>query len=178
MSANPSSLSFTFQAILEQEMRDEQETDVPSKLFELFCFTKEGKIPLSINAATLLIRCFGRAKILEEAVSMYKKLDPDSKNTSVVNLLLDCLLRGGNFDRGFKVLDEILKRDSDVPPNNTTMDIILSAMWKRIWVEKMMSVEEIYGLLVRFFKHVIFLDNVWFTKLITKFCRSGKCDKA
>ncbi|KAF3672972.1 hypothetical protein FXO37_07236 [Capsicum annuum] len=70
MSANPSSLSFTFQAILEQAMRDEQEADVPSKLFELFCFAKEGKIPLSINAATLLIRCFGRAKMLEEAVSM------------------------------------------------------------------------------------------------------------
>ncbi|PHU24271.1 hypothetical protein BC332_09378 [Capsicum chinense] len=83
--------------------------------------------PLSINAATLLIRCFGRAKMLEEAVSMYKELDSYSRNTSVVNLLLDCLLRGGNIDRGFKVLDEMLKRDGDVPPNNTT-DIVLSAM--------------------------------------------------
>ncbi|KAF3637929.1 hypothetical protein FXO38_23488 [Capsicum annuum] len=156
MSANPSSLSFTFQAILEQTMRDEQETDVPSKLFELFCFAKEGKIPLSINAATLLIRCFGLAKMLEEAVSVYKELDPDSRNTSVVNLLLDCLLRGENIDRGFKVLDEMLKRNSGVPPNNTTMDIVLSATWKRIWVEKMMSVEEIYGLLMRFFEHDIF----------------------
>ncbi|KAM3290299.1 hypothetical protein P3S67_018588 [Capsicum chacoense] len=99
--------------------------------------------------------------MLEEAVSVYKELDPDSRNTSVVNLLLDCLLRGENIDRGFKVLDEMLKRDSDVPPNNTTMDIVLSAMWKRIWVEKMMSVEEIYGLLVRFFDHDIFLEDVW-----------------
>ncbi|PHT47410.1 hypothetical protein CQW23_11618 [Capsicum baccatum] len=148
MSPNPSSLSFTFQAILEQAMRDEQEADVPRKLFELFCFAKEEKIPLSINAATLLIRCFGRAKMLEEAVSVYKELDPYSRNTSVVNLLLECLLRGGNIDCGFKVLDEMLKRDSDVPLNNTTMVIVLFAMWKRIWVEKMMSVEEIYGLLV------------------------------
>ncbi|KAF3655365.1 hypothetical protein FXO38_14728 [Capsicum annuum] len=116
--------------------------------------------------------------MLEEEVSVYKELDPDSRNTSVVNLLLDCLLRGGNIDCGFKVLDEMLKRDSDVPPNNTTMNIVLSAMWKRIWVEKMMSVEEIYGLLVRFFEHGVVLGDVWFTKLITKFCRSGKCDKA
>ncbi|KAM3378617.1 pentatricopeptide repeat-containing protein like [Capsicum galapagoense] len=178
LSANPSSLSFTFQAILEQAMRDEQEADVPSTLFELFCFAKDGKIPLSINAATLLIRCFGRAKMLEESVSVYKELDPDSRNTNVVNLLLDCLLRGGNIDRGFKVLDKMLKRDSGVPPNKSTMDIVLSALWKRIWVERRMSVEEICELLVRFFEHGVFLDDVWFTKLITKFCRSGKCDKA
>ncbi|PHT38284.1 hypothetical protein CQW23_21857 [Capsicum baccatum] len=107
MSANPSSLSFTFQAILEQAMRDEQEVDVPSKLSERFCFAKEWKISLSINVATLLIRCFGRAKMLEEAISVYKELDPDSRNMSMVNLFLDYLLRGGNIDRGFKVLDEM-----------------------------------------------------------------------
>ncbi|KAF3621611.1 hypothetical protein FXO38_31744 [Capsicum annuum] len=126
MSENPSYFSFTFQAILEQAMHGEQEADVPSKFFELFCFAKKGKIPLSINAATLLIRCFGRAKMLDEVVSVYKELDPDSRNTSVVNLLLDYLLCGGNIDRGFKVLDEMLKMDSDVPPNNTTIDIVLS----------------------------------------------------
>ncbi|PHT96948.1 hypothetical protein BC332_34127 [Capsicum chinense] len=138
MSANPSSLSFTFQAILEQAMRDEQEADVPSKLFELFCFAKEGKIPLSINAATLLIRCFGRAKMLEEAV-----------------------------------LDEMLKRDSDVPPNNSTMDIVFFATWKRIWVEKMMNVEEIYELLMRFFEHGIFLDDVWVDEALQVFDQMG-----
>ncbi|PHT65316.1 hypothetical protein T459_29741 [Capsicum annuum] len=108
MSANPSSLSFTFQAILEQAMRDEQEADVPK-----------------------------------------------------------------NIDRGFKVLDEMLKRDSDVPPNNTTMDIVLFATWKRIWVEKMMNVEEIYELLMRFFEHGIFLDDVWVDEALQVFDQMG-----
>ncbi|PHT89097.1 hypothetical protein T459_04210 [Capsicum annuum] len=98
--------------------------------------------------------------MLEEAVSVYKELDPDSRNTSVINFLLDCLLRGGNIDRGFKVLDEMLKRDSDVPLNNIAMDIVLSAVWKRIWIEKMISVEEIDGLLVRFFEHGVFWMTV------------------
>ncbi|MCD7456236.1 hypothetical protein HAX54_030949 [Datura stramonium] len=176
-SSNPSSLSFTFQAILEQAMREEK-SDVSSKLFQLFSFAKDRKIPLSINAATLLIRCFGRAKMLEESVSVYNELDSDSRNTNVVNLLLDCLFRGGNTDHGFKVLDEMLKRDSAFPPNNSTMDIVLSSMWKRDLFGGRMSVEEICGLLVRFFEHGVFLDDVWFTKLITKFCRSGKCDNA
>nr|XP_004231193.1 pentatricopeptide repeat-containing protein At3g61520, mitochondrial-like [Solanum lycopersicum] len=176
-SSNPSSLSFTFQAILEQAMREEK-SDVPRKLFQLFSFAKDRKIPLSINAGTLLMRCFGRAKMLEESISVYHELDSDSRNTNVVNLLLDCLFRGRNIDDGFKVLDEMLKRDSDFPPNNSTVDIVLSAMWKSNWVGRRMSVEEIYGLLVRFFEHGVFLDDVWFTKLITKFCRSGKCDKA
>ncbi|KAJ8529232.1 hypothetical protein K7X08_036067 [Anisodus acutangulus] len=177
LSSSPSSLSFTFQAILEQAMREDK-SDVPSKLFQLFSFAKDGKIPLSINAATLLIRCFGRAKMLEESISVYNELDSNSRNTNVVNLLLDCLFRGGNSDYGFKVLDEMLKRDSGFPPNDSTVDIVLSAMWKRNWVGRRMSLEEISGLLVRFFEHGVFLDDVWNTKLIAKFCRSGKCDKA
>ncbi|KAK4738840.1 hypothetical protein R3W88_002537 [Solanum pinnatisectum] len=176
-SSNPYSLSFTFQAILEQAMH-EGKSDVPGKLFQLFSFAKDRKIPLSINAATLLMRCFGRAKMLEESISVYNELDSDSRNTNVVNLLLDCLFRGSSIDDGFKVLDEMLRRDSDFPPNNSTVDIVLDAMWKRNWVGRRMSVEEICGLLVRFFEHGVFLDDVWFTKLITKFCRSGKCDKA
>lgn len=176
-SSNPSSLSFTFQAILEQAMHEEK-CDVPGKLFQLFSFAKDQKIPLSINAATLLMRCFGRAKMLEEVISAYNELDSDSRNTNVLNLLLDCLLRGGNIDDGFKVLDKMLERDSAFPPNNSTLDIVLSAMWSKNWVGGRMSVEEICGLLMRFFQHGVFLDDVWFTKLITKFCRSGDCDKA
>ncbi|XP_059312570.1 LOW QUALITY PROTEIN: pentatricopeptide repeat-containing protein At3g61520, mitochondrial [Lycium ferocissimum] len=176
-SLSPSSISFTFQAILEQAMRDEK-SNVPTRLFQLFSFSKDQKIPLSINAATLLIRCFGRAKMLEEMMSVYNELDSDSRNTNVVNLLLDCLFRGGSTDDGFKVLDEMLERDSGFPPNNSTLDIVLSVMWKRNWVGTRMSVEEICGLLVRFFERGVFLDDVWFTKLITMFCRSGKCDKA
>ncbi|XP_009626803.1 pentatricopeptide repeat-containing protein At3g61520, mitochondrial [Nicotiana tomentosiformis] len=176
-SSSPSSLSFTFQAILEQAMREEI-SDVPSKLYQLFSFAKDREIPLSINAATLLIRCFGRAKMLEESIAVFNALDPESRNTNVVNLLLDCLFRGGNIDDGFKVLDEMLDRDSSFPPNESTMDIILSAIWKRNWVGRRMSVEEICGLVVRFFEHGVFLDDVWLTKLITNFCRSGKCNKA
>ncbi|KAF3666461.1 hypothetical protein FXO38_09060 [Capsicum annuum] len=160
MLANSSSLSFTFQAILEQAMCDEKKLMYLVSFLNIFCFAKEGKIPLLINVVTLLIRCFGRTKMLEEAVSVYKELDPDSRNTSVINFLLDCLLRGGNIDCGFKVLDEMLKRDSDVPLNNIMMDIVLSAVWKRIWIEKMMSVEEIDGLLVRFFEHGVFWMTV------------------
>ncbi|XP_055817204.1 pentatricopeptide repeat-containing protein At3g61520, mitochondrial [Solanum dulcamara] len=176
-SSNPSSLSFTFQAILEQAMHEEK-FDVPGKLFQLFSFAKDQKIPLSINAVTLLIRCFGRAKMLKESISVYNELDSDLRNTNVVNLLLDSLFRGGNIDDGFKVLDEMLKRDSDFPPNNSTVRIVLASMWKINWIGTRMTVEDICGLLVRFFEHGVFLDDVWFTKLITKFCRSGKCDKA
>ncbi|KAK4339329.1 hypothetical protein RND71_040791 [Anisodus tanguticus] len=169
LSSSPSSLSLTFQAILEQAMREDK-SDVPSKLFQLFSFAKDGKIPLSINAATLLIRCFGRAKMLEESIAVYNELDSNSRNTNVVVCFVE-----GIVIMGSRCSTKCLKGIVVFP---RTADIVLSAMWKRNWVGRRMSLQEISGLLVRFFEHGVFLDDVWNTKLIAKFCRSGKCDKA
>ncbi|PHT88633.1 hypothetical protein T459_10739 [Capsicum annuum] len=78
MSPNPSSLSFTFQAILEQAMRDEKEADVPSKLFELFCFAKEEKILYRLMLRHFLYDALDELKCsrkrVDEALQVFEQM--------------------------------------------------------------------------------------------------------
>ncbi|KAM3382434.1 hypothetical protein P3S68_008008 [Capsicum galapagoense] len=117
-------------------MRDEQEVDVPSKLSERFCFAKEWKIPLSINAATLLIRCFGRAKMLEEAISVYKELDPDSRNT------MGNAIRPDTFYMNL-LMNEM--KEKKVKPNVVTFGILIKHLCKCYRVDEALQVFEQMG---------------------------------
>ncbi|XP_022855876.1 pentatricopeptide repeat-containing protein At3g61520, mitochondrial-like [Olea europaea var. sylvestris] len=170
------SLSFIFQAVFEHALREH--SDSASKLYELFILSKDEKIPLTINAATLLIKRFGQARMVQEFVQVNDALDPDSRNTHVVNSLIDALLKSGRIDDALKLLDEMLKQDTGYPPNNNTVDIVFTAILKRGWVGRDVNVEEIYKLILNFSEHGIFVNSFWLTQIITKFCRTGQCGKA
>ncbi|XP_071937318.1 uncharacterized protein [Coffea arabica] len=172
-----SPLSFAFQAVLEHAVREEDPKS-PAKLLELFNFSKEQNVPLSLNSATLLIKLFGRAKMCDESVTVFSELRPDLRNIHVVNLLLDSLLKSGRIDDALKMVDKMLKSQLNVQPNDTTMDTVLSAFFTRNWSGRNVREEEIIGIVSGFGEHGIFPDSVWLTQLVSKFCRSGKCDKA
>nr|GMC86702.1 pentatricopeptide repeat-containing protein At3g61520, mitochondrial-like [Ipomoea batatas] len=170
------SLSLAFQAIIEHSIRETRCS--PTKLYELFCSAKQQNISLSINAAMMLIRCFVEARMFEESLSVFYQLGPESKNMNVVNRLLDALVRGGRLDGALKMLDEMLQPDMRFPPNENTMEIFLSAIWRSDWRGMSVREGEISGLVSRFGEHGLFPNDIWLSKLITKFCRSGRCDIA
>ncbi|CAK9156717.1 unnamed protein product [Ilex paraguariensis] len=173
---DPLSLSSTFQAIFEFASREQP--DSATKLYELFTSSRDQSIPLSKNSATLLIRFFGRARMVEKSLIVYKELDPDRRNIHVRNTVIDVLLRSGGVDEAVKVLDEMLDRESKYPPNERTLDIVLAGMLKWNWSGRSVSEEEIVGLVLKLGEHGVFPNNVWLSQLTTRLCRSGKSNKA
>ncbi|CAI9102029.1 OLC1v1000217C2 [Oldenlandia corymbosa var. corymbosa] len=170
-------LSFAFQGVLELAAREEGHR-APAKMRELFHLSKEQKIPLSINAATLLIKSFGQAKMLEEAMNVFEELDPESRNIYLVNLLLDYMLKSGEVDGALKVFEEILDSELDVSPDKNTLEIFLSAFLTRNWVGRSLREEEIFRIVSECGEHGVFPNSVWLTQLITRIHRNGELDKA
>ncbi|KAJ0052210.1 hypothetical protein Pint_00496 [Pistacia integerrima] len=125
---NTKILSSTFQAIFELASR---EPDSYNKLCDLYKECKDQNVPLSINAATLLIRCFGKANMVDQSLLVYNELEPNIKNTHIRNVLIDVLIRDGRFDDALNVLDQMLQRESEFPPNDVTGDIVFYALMKK-----------------------------------------------
>ncbi|KAH7862500.1 hypothetical protein Vadar_005739 [Vaccinium darrowii] len=171
------SLSSSFQAIFELAAESRGQPNYsPEKLTQLFTLFKEYNIPLNVKSATLLVRCFGRAGLVEQSILVYKELDPDLQNTHLTNVLLSVLLRAGRVDDAFQVLDEMLlsSRDGKCLPNESTVDIVMGGLLWREANGRKVSEEEIVGLVSKFGEHSVFPSPVRLTQLITKLCKSGK----
>ncbi|XP_058225745.1 pentatricopeptide repeat-containing protein At3g61520, mitochondrial [Rhododendron vialii] len=176
---DPDSLSTSFQAIFELAESRDQTNYSPEKVSQLFTSFKEYNIPLNVNSAALLVRCFGRAGLVSDSILVYKELDPDSRNTHISNVLLGVLVRAGRVDDAFQVLDEMLLcRDGKISPNESTVDIVIGGLLRRDANGRSVSEEEIVGLVSKFGEHRVFPSPVRLTQLITKLCRSGKIDRA
>ncbi|CAH9148022.1 unnamed protein product [Cuscuta epithymum] len=178
-SPSSSCLSLAFQAIIEHAMRETRSS--PTMLYDLFCSAKENEIPLSINAAMMLIRCFTEAQMFEESVNVFHELSPELKNRNVVNTLLAALVRGARLDDALEVLDELLQTDISLRPNQNTLDMLLSEIWRKgggRGTPSVISEDQIQALVSRFGEHGLFPDDIWVSKLVTMFCRSGRCDEA
>ncbi|KAG8486345.1 hypothetical protein CXB51_019826 [Gossypium anomalum] len=158
-------LSHPFQAPLEQVNR---ELDGGSRLSELYQASKEWGIPLTVNAAAILIRGFGRHKMVDESVILFKELDPSVKNTHVRNVFIDYLLRNGHVKYALNVLEEMLEPLSEVPPDEITGYIIFSELLKGDRKgERNLSQEDTINLVFKLGKHGVFpKDNlaypIWF----------------
>ncbi|XP_073045069.1 uncharacterized protein [Primulina eburnea] len=176
ISVQSESLSFAFQAVLEHAMRENPK--FPSKLNELFQLSREQNVPLSINAASLLIKCFGNARMLDELVMVFDSMDPGSKNTSLFNLVIDGYFKCGRVDEALKLLEGMLEQGSGIPPNANTLDIVFSSILGGKGSGKIVIDEEICQLVSSFGEHGIFPHAFWLTQIITKLCQNGKCDKA
>ncbi|KAJ9188284.1 hypothetical protein P3X46_003655 [Hevea brasiliensis] len=118
----------------------------------LYKTSKEWNIPLTINSAILLLRCFGR----------------NGLNTQVRNVFIKLLQKAGPVDNAFKVLDEMLRPEFDYRPDDVTGDIIFSWLMKR----------EHFGLVLKFGEFVVFHNSIWITRMIAVLCRNGRTIKA
>ncbi|KAL9176273.1 hypothetical protein ABFS82_02G168000 [Erythranthe guttata] len=169
------SIPLAFQAVLEVAMREN-----PGTLCELFVLSKEQNIPLSVNAATLLIKYFGRGKKLDEMMSVFDSMDEEMKNTDVLNLVIVGFLKWGRFNDALKLLDEMLEPDSCYPPNTNTAGIVFSSILKKNWSGRRVTDEEICNLVTSFSEHGVSPKSFgfWFTQIIKRFCRNKEFDKA
>ncbi|CAA7023042.1 unnamed protein product [Microthlaspi erraticum] len=164
-------LSLVFQSLIEFAG---SEPDSRDKLFNLYEIAKEKNIPLTLVAAKLLIRWFGRMGMVDQSVLVYESLDSNSKNTQVRNVVIDVLLRNRLVDYAFKVLDEMLQKDSVFPPNRITADIV----FHEVWSGRRHSEDEIASLVLRFSSHGVSPNSVWLTRFITSLCRNSRTNVA
>ncbi|MBA0584062.1 hypothetical protein Gorai_014895, partial [Gossypium raimondii] len=81
-----------------------RELDAGSRLSELYQASKEWGIPLTVNAAAILIRGFGRHKMVDGSVILFNELDPSLKNTHVRDVPPDEIT-------GYIIFSELLKGD-------------------------------------------------------------------
>ncbi|KAG6666960.1 hypothetical protein I3843_01G062900 [Carya illinoinensis] len=165
------SLSFTFQAIFELAGR---EPDPQNKLLELYRTSKERNIPLTVNGATLLVPCLGRAERVDEALAVVDELDPSLKNTHFYNVVVDVLFKSGRIVEAHNMLDEMFQPGADCPPNDITRDVVPAALSRREWFGRSISDKEIVGLVSKLREHGVFPDTFKLTQLITKLCRNKK----
>ncbi|KAG6666959.1 hypothetical protein CIPAW_01G067100 [Carya illinoinensis] len=169
------SLTFPFEAIFELARR---EPDPQNKLLELYRTSKERNIPLTVNGATLLVRCLGRAERVDEALAVVDDLDPSLKNTHFYNVVVAVLFRSGRFVEALNMLDEMLQPGADCPPNDITGHVVFAALSSREWFGRSISDEEIVGLVSKLLEHGVFPDTFKLMQLITKLCRNKKIGRA
>ncbi|XP_044502827.1 pentatricopeptide repeat-containing protein At3g61520, mitochondrial-like [Mangifera indica] len=172
---NTELLSHSFQAVFELASR---ESDSYKKLYDLYKQCKDQNVPLSINAATLLIRRLGKADTVDQSLLVYNELEPNIKNTHLRNVLIDVLLKDGRFDDALDVLDQMLQRDSEFPPNDVTGDIVFHALTKKGRFRRKVSDEEIVSLVNKFGEREVFPDMFWLTQMISRLCKNFKTDLA
>ncbi|CAA0394229.1 unnamed protein product [Arabidopsis thaliana] len=125
------SLSLALQSVIEFAG---SEPDPRDKLLRLYEIAKEKNIPLTVVATKLLIRWFGRMGMVR-------------------NVVVDVLLRNGLVDDAFKVLDEMLQKESVFPPNRITADIVFSS-------------------------HGVSPNSVWLTRFISSLCKNARANAA
>ncbi|CAH8269391.1 unnamed protein product [Arabidopsis lyrata] len=165
------SLSLALQSVIEFAG---SEPDSRDKLLRLYEIAKEKNIPLTVVATKLLIRWFGRMGMANQSVLVYERLDSNMKNSQVRNVVIDVLLRNGLVDDAFKVLDEMLQKESVFPPNRITADIVLHEVWKG----RLLTEEKIIGLISRFSSHGVSPNSVWLTRFISSLCKNARTNAA
>ncbi|KFK35353.1 hypothetical protein AALP_AA5G273600 [Arabis alpina] len=165
------SLSLVFQSVIEFAG---SEPDSREKLLRLYEISKEKNVTLSVVATKLLIRWFGRMGLVDKSVLVYERLDSSMRNTQVRNVVIDVLFRNGLVNDAFKVLDEMLQRDSVFPPSKITADIVFHEVWKG----RILKECEIIELISRFGSHGVSPNCVWLTRFITSLCKNARTDVA
>ncbi|KAJ6723013.1 TETRATRICOPEPTIDE REPEAT (TPR)-LIKE SUPERFAMILY PROTEIN-RELATED [Salix koriyanagi] len=170
-------LSYTFQAIFELSFC---EPDSNAKLSRHYKTSKELNIPLTVNAASFLLRAYGRSELVDESLILFNELDPSVKNTYLRNVWLSVLLRHGRAEDALKVIDEMFEsnEESNCRPNDATGDILFSFLLKRERDEEFLSEDEIVNLVLKFGEHGVLISSFWMGRLITRLCRYRKTNRA
>ncbi|KAF7814319.1 pentatricopeptide repeat-containing protein [Senna tora] len=171
-----SSLSFVFYGVLKLYSR---ESVSKTKLSELYKMVREQGVPLTTKSATLLIQSLQKAEMVDESFLLFNDLDPSLKSTLIFNTLIGGLLGRGRTDDALQVLDEMLKPNSEFPPNNVTGSIVFSELSKRGRSPgRSIKDEEICVLVRKLCECGVFPDTYKLTQLINKLCRKRKTNLA
>ncbi|KAJ6679748.1 F21B23.6 PROTEIN [Salix purpurea] len=170
-------LSYTFQAIFELSFC---EPDSNANLSRHYKTSKELNIPLTVNAASVLLRAYGRSELVDESLILFNELDPSVKNTYLRNVWLSVLLRHGRAEDALKVIDEMFEsnEESNCRPNDATGDILFSFLLKRERDEEFLSEDEIVNLVLKFGEHGVLISSFWMGRLITRLCWNRKTNRA
>ncbi|KAJ8900603.1 hypothetical protein K2173_025380 [Erythroxylum novogranatense] len=170
-------LSSTLQAVLELATR---EPDSCTKLLELYRTSKDWNIPLTVNAAKLLVRHFGRDPLTEESLLLLREVDASVKNTHVRNFLIEVMWRNGRVDDALKLFEEMLasNEDSRCAPDDVTGSIFSYWFSKAKRPGRNVTEEEVVDVVVKLGEHGVFLSSEWNRQLITRLCRNRMANKA
>ncbi|KAL3572057.1 hypothetical protein D5086_025961 [Populus alba] len=170
-------LSYTFQAIFELAFCEPESNANLSRLYKT---SKELNIPLTVNAASFLLRAYGRSELVEESFILFNDLDPSVKTTYLRNVWLSILLRSGRVKDALKVIDEMFEsnEDSNCRPNDATGDVLFSFLLKRERNGEILSEDEIVNLVLKFGDHGVLISSFWMGRLITRLCRNRKTNRA
>ncbi|XP_047315619.1 pentatricopeptide repeat-containing protein At3g61520, mitochondrial-like [Impatiens glandulifera] len=167
-------LSSIYQSIFELASRERPNSQ--ERLSELFDILLNYRIPLTINSATLLIRTFGEAGMASKSLLVYNELDSGIKNTHVRNALLKVLLNSDKLDYALQVLDEMLEPNTQFPPNECTMDIVVTSFLRRDLIGTSPYGDEIMKIIQKLIEHGLFPPML--TSLMNKLCRNSKSKQA
>ncbi|QHO51933.1 hypothetical protein HN51_021022 [Arachis hypogaea] len=164
-------LSSVFQSALELANRDATSKIEVLKLHG-YLKSQNWKIDLSSQSALILLRCLEGAKMVDDSLFLFKRLDNSAKNSGICNGLLRLLMKSGRIDDALQVLDEMLERDSKILLNGSTGDIVFEELVK--WRDprgRSFSDEETLGLVKKLGEHGVFPDTFKLTQLITNLCK-------
>ncbi|KAK7370073.1 hypothetical protein VNO80_12127 [Phaseolus coccineus] len=131
-------------------------------------------IALTSRSAFLLLKCLRKAQMVEDSLILFKELDSSSKSSEICNELLKGLFKSGRTDGALHVLDQMLERDSDFPPNDFTGEVVFGVLGEQERHGRGFADEEIMGLVTKLCEHGVFPDAFKLTHMITKLCRHRK----
>ncbi|KAK9757887.1 hypothetical protein RND81_01G193200 [Saponaria officinalis] len=166
------SMSVMFQAVFDLASRE------PGKLFEVYSKAVEWNVGLGVNSVTHLIRCFSRANLIDKSMLVFSELDTQMKNVHVRNVVIDELLRNRRLDDALQVLDDMLEPNSEVLPDENTMDIVFPALFRGKVYGRWVSDDEFVEIVARFVRRGVFPNSITLTKWISGFCRSKRTNVA
>ncbi|KAL2342377.1 hypothetical protein Fmac_003662 [Flemingia macrophylla] len=170
---HPQALSYAFEGALKLASRCPTSQD---ELLMLRSYRKSHActIALTANSAYLLLQCLVKSQRLDDALLLFKELDPSSKSFRICNGLLRGLFKSGRTDDALHVLDEMLERGSGFPPDGFTGEIVFRELAKRVRPGRVFPDEEIVGLVTKLCEHGVFPDALRLTQMITRLCGNRK----
>ncbi|XP_014521218.1 pentatricopeptide repeat-containing protein At3g61520, mitochondrial [Vigna radiata var. radiata] len=166
-------LSCVFEGALELAT---QHPNSQKELLILHSYRKSNgdNIALTSRSAFLLLKCLGEAQMVDDSLLLFKELDSSSKSSGICNELLKGLFKSGCIDDALHVIDEMLERDSDFPPDDFTGEVVFGVLGKQERHGRSFADDEIVGLVTKLCEHGVFPDAFKLTQMITKMCRHRK----
>ncbi|KAL3737592.1 hypothetical protein ACJRO7_019173 [Eucalyptus globulus] len=171
----PVFVSHAFQSVVKLASR---EPSWEKALLELYKMSRQRDIRLTVNASTLLVSFFGRAGMVDEAVSAFEDVDRNARDGDLYELYVGMLFRHGRFEGALKVLDEILDPGSRFAASNIPGKIFFSALLRRLQGEGGSDADEIVGFFLKLIELGVFPDSVTLSKIIKNLCRNGEIGRA
>ncbi|KAL9228898.1 hypothetical protein vseg_004428 [Gypsophila vaccaria] len=164
-------VSYAFQAVFELASR---EPGWEKRLSEVYSMAVAWGVGLNVDSVTHLIRCFSRGELIDKLMLVYDGLGPQMRNVRVRNAVIEGLLRNRLLGDALQVLDEMLDLNSEVLPDEDTMELVFSALFRGKEHGRWVSDDEVVEMVAKFGRRGLFPYSVRLTKWISSLCRSKR----